>query len=141
MRAPGWGPAGRLLAVPVLLTAALLLAACGPKATEHATVQDARAAGVFERGRLPDVLPASGALIRIEAEADDGAYFHFSSADYAPLVARLVPLAQLPPDPLLQAWVKRKDLAGYTPYEFRAGNTRWLLLCAQSKGRCLVRRF
>ena len=139
MRAPGWGPAGRLLAVPVLLTAALLLAACGPKATEHATVQDARAAGVFERGRLPDVLPASGALIRIEAEADDGAYFHFSSADYAPLVARLVPLAQLPADPVLQSWVKRKDLAGYTPYEFRAGATRWLLLCAQSKGRCFVR--
>jgi hypothetical protein len=128
-------------AASVLLAGALLLGACGPRATDYATLQDARAAGVFERGRLPDVLPASGALIRIEAEADDGAYFHFSSADYAPLVARLVPLAQLPADPVLQSWVKRKDLAGYTPYEFRTSDTRWLLLCAQSKGRCFVRAF
>lgn len=141
MPAPGWGPAGRVPAASVLLAGAFLLGACGPRATDYASVQEARAAGVFEQGRLPDVLPPSGALIRIEAQADDGASFHFSSTDYAPLVARLAPLAQLPADPLLQAWVKRKDLAGYTPYEFRAGDTRWLLLCAQSKGRCLVRRF
>ena len=141
MSAPGWGPAGHVPAASVLLAGALLLGACGPRATDYATLQDARAAGVFERGRLPDVLPASGALIRIEAEADDGAYFHFSSADYAPLVARLVPLAQLPADPVLQSWVERKDLAGYTPYEFRTSDTRWLLLCAQSKGRCFVRAF
>jgi hypothetical protein len=120
--------------------AALLLAACGGRPLDFASVQDARAAGMFEQGRLPDVLPPSGALIRVEAEADDGAYFHFSSADYAPMTARLAPLAAMPSDPVVQSWVKRKGLAGYSAFEHKAGAARWLLVCSEAKGRCYLRR-
>jgi hypothetical protein len=120
--------------------AALLLAACGGRPLDFANVQDARAAGMFEQGRLPDVLPPSGALIRVEAEADDGAYFHFSSADYAPMTARLAPLAAMPDDPVVQSWVKRKGLAGYSAFEHKAGAVRWLLVCSEAKGRCYLRR-
>jgi hypothetical protein len=120
--------------------AALLLAACGGRPLDFATVQDARTAGVFEQGRLPDVLPASGTLLRVEAEADDGGYFHFSSADYAPMTAKLAPLSAMPDDPAVQSWIKRKGLAGYAAFEHRTAAARWLLLCSQPKGRCYVRR-
>ncbi len=127
-------------AAMALAAVAVLLTACGGRALDFPTAQDARAAGMFEQGRLPDVLPPSGALIRVEAEADDGAYFHFSSADYAPMTARLAPLAAMPDDPMVQAWLKRKGLAGYSAFEHRAGSARWLLVCSEPKGRCYARR-
>jgi hypothetical protein len=55
------------------------------------------------------------------------------------MVARFAPLAQLPSDPVLQTWVKRKDLAGYEAYALNEGGRQWLLLCAQNKGRCYYR--
>jgi hypothetical protein len=119
----------------------VLLAGCSQRSTDYATLADARGAGVFEQRLLPDVLPPSAALIRVERDDDTpSGYFHFSSADYAPLAARLTPLAQLPADPALKAWVQRKDLAGYDAFTAQAGGAGWLLLCAQNKGRCYVRR-
>jgi hypothetical protein len=132
--------AGQRRVIPLFAAALALLAACGGRALDFPTVNDARAAGMFEQGRLPDVLPPSGALIRVEAEADDGAYFHFSSADYAPMTARLAPLAATPDDPMVQAWLKRKGLAGYSAFEHRAGAAHWLLVCSEPKGRCYARR-
>jgi len=126
------------LLLPPLLTAAL--AGCGPKSTDFATLADALAAGSVAQGVLPDGLPASTALIRIERdEARAAGYFHFSSSDYAGMAARFAPLAQLPADPTLQSWVKRKDLAGYEAYTASRDGRTWLLLCAQNKGRCYFR--
>jgi hypothetical protein len=118
-----------------------LLVACGSKVTDYATLAEAQTAGVVAQGLLPDALPPSAALIRIERdETSPSGYFHFSSADFAPLVARLMPLADMPADPQLQSWVKRKDLAGYDAFTQRQGAANWLLLCAQNKGRCYFRR-
>jgi hypothetical protein len=95
---------------------------------------------VVTQGLLPADLPSTTALIRIERDDDRAAgYFHFSSADYARMTARFAPLAQLPADPALQSWVKRKDLAGYQGYTIEQGGRSWLLLCAQNKGRCYFR--
>lgn len=125
------------------LTALLLaagIAGCGPKPSDYATLADAQAAGSVAQGLLPDGLPASTALIRIERDEDRASgYFHFSSGDYAAMAARFAPLAQLPSDPVLQTWVKRKDLAGYEAYTLAQGGRTWLLLCAQNKGRCYYR--
>ncbi|MDZ7651586.1 MAG: hypothetical protein U5L03_02935 [Burkholderiaceae bacterium] len=119
---------------------ALSLTACGPRPVDHATLAAAQAAGAIDHGLLPDGLPPSTALIRIERDADRAAgYFHFSSGDYAVMAARFAPLAQLPADPALQTWVKRKDLAGYEAYTLAQGGRTWLLLCAQNKGRCYYR--
>ncbi len=118
-----------------------LLAACSSKVTDYATLAEAQAAGVVAQGLLPDALPPSAALIRIERdETSPSGYFHFSSADFAPMVARLSPLTNLPADPQLQSWVQRKDLAGYSAFTLRQGAANWLLLCAQNKGRCYFRR-
>lgn len=118
----------------------LSLAACGPRPTDYPTLAEARAAGAVGQGLLPDDLPPSTALIRIERDEDRAAgYFHFSSSDYAGMAARFAPLAQLPADPALQTWVKRKDLAGYEAYTLAQGGRSWLLLCAQNKGRCYYR--
>ena len=126
---------------PPLLAAVVLLAACGPKASDFATLAQAQAAGMTAQGLLPDALPPSAALIRVERDEDVASgYFHFSSADYAPMTARFATLAQLPADPVLQSWVKRKDLAGYNAYTLPQGQGQWLLLCAQNKGRCYFRR-
>lgn len=120
---------------------ASLLAACSSQVTDYATLTEAQAAGVVVQGLLPDALPPSAALIRIERdETAPSGYFHFSSADYAPMVARLSPLTGLPADPHLQTWVKRKDLAGYDAFTLQRGAANWLLLCAQNKGRCYFRR-
>lgn len=130
---PGW-PAALGVAL------ALLLAACGPRPTDHPTLADAQAAGAVAQGLLPDGLPASTALIRIERDEDRASgYFHFSSSDYSAMAARFAPLAQLPADPVLQNWVKRKDLAGYEAFTLAQGGRTWLLLCAQNKGRCYFR--
>ena len=120
---------------------ASLLAACSSQVTDYATLDEAKAAGVAAQGLLPDALPPSAALIRIERdETAASGYFHFSSADFAPMVARLSPLTGLPADPHLQTWVKRKDLAGYDAFTLQQGAVSWLLLCAQNKGRCYFRR-
>ena len=79
--------------------------------------------------------------IRIERDAGRAAgYFHFSSADYAPMTARFAALGRLPDDPALGNWVKRKDLAGYESYTSTDAAGTWLLMCAQNKGRCYFRR-
>ncbi len=123
------------------VTLLLSLAGCSQRSTDYATLAEARSAGVFEQRLLPDVLPPSAALIRIERGDDaPSGYFHFSSAEYAPLTARLTPLSQLPADPALKTWVQRKDLAGYDAFTAQAGGAGWLLLCAQNKGRCYARR-
>jgi len=124
----------------IALLLAAGLAGCGPRASDYATLADAQAAGSVVQGLLPDGLPASTALIRIErCEGRACGYFHFSSGAYAAMAARFTPLAQLPSDPVLQTWVKRKDLAGYEAYTLAEGGRTWLLLCAQNKGRCYFR--
>jgi hypothetical protein len=125
---------------PAALIAALALAACAPRPTDHPTLAEAQAAGAVAQGLLPDGLPPSTALIRIERDEERASgYFHFSSGEYAAMAARFAPLAQLPADPVLQTWVKRKDLAGYQAYTLAQGSRTWLLLCAQNKGRCYFR--
>lgn len=131
----------RAAVVALLASQAVLLAGCTPSHTDYATLADARAAGTVAQGALPDALPPSAALIRVERDGDRAAgYFHFSSSDYAPMVARFAPLSALPADPPLQDWVQRKDLAGYQSYTLPQGGTTWLLMCAQNKGRCYFRR-
>jgi hypothetical protein len=130
-------------AVRVLACALLVvgLAACGARPTDYASLADAQSAGAVSQGLLPDGLPPSTALIRVERdESSASGYFHFSSADYAPMRAGFAPLAQLPSDPVLQDWVQRKGLAGYESYSLQQRGANWLLLCAQNKGRCYFRR-
>lgn len=129
-----WQPAALIAAL------ALSVSACGSRPSDHPTLADAQAAGAVTQGLLPDGLPPSTALIRIERDEERASgYFHFSSGDYAGMAARFAPLAQLPADPVLQSWVKRKDLAGYAAYTLAQGERTWLLLCAQNKGRCYFR--
>jgi len=117
-----------------------VLAACGPHQTDHATLADAKSAGAVAQGLLPDGLPQSTALIRIEhAEDRASGCFHSCNANHASMRSRVEPLARLPADPVLQDWVRRKDLAGYDAYTFRHGERIWLLLCASNKGRCYFR--
>jgi hypothetical protein len=124
-----------------IVLAAAFAAGCTSRSTDYPTLADARAAGVFEQRLLPDVLPPSAALIRVERDDDaPSGFFHFSSSDYAPLAARLQPLPQMPADPALKVWIQRKDLAGYDVFSAADGGANWLLLCAQNKGRCYVRR-
>ncbi len=120
--------------------AAILLAACSP-AIQYQTLAEAQASGAVDQGFLPATLPAGAGLITIESDSGRPiGDFHFSSGDYPGMVARFAPLARLPTDPLLQSWVKRKDLAGYQAYTSADGGRQWLLLCSQGKGRCYFRR-
>jgi hypothetical protein len=129
------------MAVRLLLVLGLaaLVGGCGPPVREFATLQQARAAGVIQQGWLPDVLPVSTALIRLQADSRTrtaSGQFHFASADYPALVAPLGPVAAPTGDKATDAFITRKELRGYSPYSLRADGRQWLFMCAQNKGRC-----
>lgn len=124
-----------------ILAAALLLA-CAPSVREFATIDEARAAGVFEEGWLPDVLPPSTVLIQLRADAQEGAVdgqFQFSSQDYPRLAAQLRLLEGDTGDPTTDAFLRQNALRGYAAFALRRDDRVWVFSCAENKGRCYFR--
>jgi hypothetical protein len=124
-----------------LLTAALL-GACDAPVREFATLADAREAGVFRDGWLPDLLPPSAALIQVRADTRDrtaSGQFHFSSVEYAALVQPLKPVTPPTGEAATDAFITRNELRGYAPFEHRSDQRAWLFMCAENKGRCYFR--
>lgn len=130
----------------LLIAAALgLVAACGKTVDEYATLADARAAGVFEAGILPPILPASSALLRVVDKNQPGeaeGWFHFPSQDWAPLAAQLAPFTSAAStDPAVATWIAKNQTRGYIAYQYEAGAARWLLVCSESGGKCYFKRW
>ncbi len=123
----------------VLLT--LTLAACGDVVTSrYATLQDARADQLFERGWLPDLLPPSAHDIRTSNNLDlntSSGEFSFSPADSKLLAARLSPYAS-PQCPFvnLDSEVKSHLGRGYPAYQYFEDHTTWVFLCRPERGEC-----
>jgi hypothetical protein len=101
------------------VAAVLALSSCDKVTKRYATLDDARADRLFERGWLPDLLPPSARDIRVTSDLDknscDGE-FSFDPAHFAGFVAQLHPAGGL--------------------FHYSAGRSTWTFSCDSARGHC-----
>ena len=111
--------------------------------SRYATLEEARADRLFERGWLPDVLPPSTTKIRTENELDlnlSEGEFSFEPAEASALFKQLSRGA--PPTSRLADWDETVDsytCRGYSAWSFRDADSTWAFFCQASKGYCEYR--
>ena len=110
-------------------------------ASRYATLNDARGDELFERGWLPDILPASSHSIRTENNLDHNTSvgeFSFSPPDYAAFASRLRPYDSssetISPDQKTE--VQKMQRRGFQPGLFVEDNSSWLFFCQTERGYC-----
>ena len=131
---------GRITAIGSLLL--LLLGGCAPYdvTSRYATLEEAKADRLFERGWLPDVLPTSATQIRTENDLDlniSEGEFSFAPADANALFERLSKGA--PPTSRLDDWQETVDsyvLRGYSTWSFHDEDSTWAFFCTAQMDRC-----
>jgi hypothetical protein len=99
----------------------LLLARADLVSRHYSTLKDARADQLFERGWLPDILPASAHDIRTTNDVDTNTSegeFWFASADYQAFASRL------------------KYERGSQQGTFSEDGSTWLFACEEQRGYC-----
>ena len=108
--------------------------------SRYDTLEEARADRLFERGWLPDILPASTNKIRTENELDfnlSEGEFSFSPADAELFFRQLSPEA--PPSSRLDDWertVSSYKRDGYSAWSYRNGDSTWAFFCRDAQGHC-----
>ena len=128
----------RIVAIGMLLS----LCGCAPYTvtSRYATLEEARADRLFERGWLPEVLPASTTGIRTENDLDvniSEGEFSFEPAEASVLFNRLSKGA--PPTSRLADWeetVRSYVRRGYSAWSFRDEDSTWAFFCNAHKGYC-----
>ena len=128
--------------VPIMF--ALSLAACDVATDRYATLQDARADSLFQRGWLPDILPPSTHSIHTSNDLDlnlSSGEFRFSSNEFSEFSAALHPYTTRRESPLktLDDDISRLTRQGYKPYEYTTADTVWVFLCNAEQGVCEYR--
>ena len=121
----------------------LALAACDVVTDRYATVAAAREERLFERGWLPDILPASAVRIRVSNNLDintSEGEFSFTRGDLSPFEARL--LAGVPSRAPFNDWsafVRDKLSEGYRAGVFEKDGSTWVFVCHEGKAHCVYR--
>jgi hypothetical protein len=126
-----------------VLAVAFSLGACDVATDHYATLVDARADSLFQRGWLPDILPPSSHDIRTSNDLDlntSSGQFHFKPQEFPQFAASLQPytsrrssLAGVEDD--VSSFTNR----GFTPYEYATLETVWVFLCDVPQGVCEYR--
>lgn len=124
-----------------LFLAALALTGCSEVVTSrYKTIEEARAAGLFERGWLPDVLPTSSINIVTRNDLDlntSAGEFSFMLADSKTFYNRLQPGAPLHTRfanwPETVADYSEKE---YSAWSYRDGPFTWAFFCKKTQGQC-----
>ena len=127
----------------VTATVLLVLAAgCSDVVAErYASVEDARRAGLFDRGWLPDVLPPSAHDIEVRHDLDLNVLageFLVSKSDFERFTARLVPYSteSLDADVHLAAYLDAQKIKGLRAGVVRESDYIWAFVCDPQTGRC-----
>jgi hypothetical protein len=97
----------------------LWLSSCDNITSRYATPDDARIDGLFDRGWLPDILPASSYDIRATTDLDlnrSEGEFSFDPADFPSFASQFQSL--------------------YQPFEYSAGGYTWVFYCDLAGGHC-----
>lgn len=128
----------------IVVAIGMLLALCGCEPytliSRYATLEDARDDRLFERGWLPEVLPASTTGIRTENDLDlniSEGEFSFGPADARLLFRNLSRGA--PATARLAGWqetVSAYGRRGYSAWSFRDENSTWAFFCKAQLGHC-----
>jgi hypothetical protein len=127
-----------------LLFAILTLPGCSyltDSVTEnYATLADARADRLFQRGWLPDILPETTTNIRTSNNLDINVSlgeFDLESADAAAFYAKLQLGA--PKSSPLRGWdetVTDYSKSGHTQWQYSDSDTTWAFFCTQKSNQC-----
>ncbi len=104
-----------------LIAAALVLSlsGCDRVSSGYPTLADARKDRLFERGWLPDILPASARQIRVINDLDTNhseGEFSFEPSDFASFAARSQSVGQ--------------------SLQYSAGDYTWTFSCDPARGHC-----
>jgi hypothetical protein len=108
--------------------------------SSYSTVADARSDGLFDRGWLPDVLPASSHDIRTSNNLDlstSFGEFAFAAADGPQFYSLLT--AGAPSASRLAGWSSIVDgysNRGYSAWSFKAGKYTWAFFCNKESTAC-----
>jgi hypothetical protein len=106
---------------PIIVAAALLsLSGCDVTRTRYGTLDDARRDRLFERGWVPDILPASARDIHVSSDLDANRSqgdFSFDPADFATFTSYL-------------------HVRDEKTFEYSAGGHTWVFSCDSSRGHC-----
>lgn len=119
---------------------ALILSGCLDRSDEYETVDDARKSHVFDKGWLPDLLPASAydlkVVTNVEISAGRGK-FRFDPKDYPEFLAKLAryegSMSKIDDD---NESIKKLLGEGYEARAYSMGATSWIFLCEQKKAVC-----
>ena len=128
----------RIAPVLGLLLAGLLAAACSGAGKTYATLADARAARLFERGWLPDILPPSSQRIAVATDlylgVADGR-FEFAERDSAAFFSRVKPATVTSRwKPEWKEFHVRWSNSGFRGYTFGNDMSSWLFMCGAPTG-------
>ena len=114
------------------------LCSCDRISDSYATLDEARAARLFERGWLPDILPASSVDIKITTDVDTNTAigsFRFKPGDFSELVAKMSPHVESRQGEAYLEYMKD----GYIPYQYSNGAYTWLFFCKAEAAECKFR--
>jgi hypothetical protein len=121
----------------------LAIAGCDVVTDRYDTVAEARADRLFERGWLPDILPASAVKIRVSNDLDlniSEGEFAFASGDFSTFRGQLS--AGAPSRAPFKDWpafVQNKVKEGYVSAAFAREGSTWVFVCHEKKGHCVYR--
>jgi hypothetical protein len=123
------------------LLACVVVAGCTDTFTErYATLDAARRDRIFERGWLPDILPASTHSLRVSGDVDintaDGE-FSLRTSDFETFHAKLRSAHEVGSLPAT-AKTRMKELgrSGYAAAAYKHDDYAWLFLCNKEMERC-----
>ena len=109
--------------------------------SRYATLAEARADHLFERGWLPDVLPPSARNIRTTNNVDlntSVGEFEVSTSDLPLLESKVQPLAKLasPFTDEFEREIRTHVKSGGLAYQYTKEPYTWAFLCSPVDGRC-----
>ena len=131
---------GIVLSLAVAYFGLHLLATADLVTSRYSTLNDARADRLFERGWLPDILPASAREIRTTNDLDintSEGEFGFAPDDYQTFASRLSPYspgAARSKD--RDRYVRKMEGRGYQSGTLSEEGSTWLFVCERERGYC-----
>jgi hypothetical protein len=127
---------GRVIA---LLTIAALTA-CDVVTSRYATLAEARAGRLIERGWLPDILPESATDFKVSNNLDvntSEGNFRFSPTDIARF--RQQTKVGAPDIAPFAGWTRERSerrRSGFAETTYQSGGSTWVFFCKFEEGRC-----
>ena len=140
MKVALWIAGGLVAALAAAYVGMRLLLSADVDTSTYATLSEARADQLFERGWLPDILPASARDIRTTNDLDlntSAGGFHLEPSDYYQFTARLRPYSSMAsPFADLDGYVRRMREDGSQAGVFSDPESTWLFVCEEGGGYC-----